>query len=129
MSLKPLESKILQQFGCDRFIYCRDAGLASGANRRFNHLGNRSFIVTQSIRKLRAEDKELALSRSGFRKLSDHKNVTSEEMENGDSEALYYKEIPYISGDVGQRLIITYSPKYAAYQQSIRAAQIERATA
>ena len=129
VSLKPLESKILQQFGCDRFIYCSDAGLASGANRRFNHLGNRSFIVTQSIRKLRAEDKELALSRSGFRKLSDHKNVTSEEMENGDSEALYYKEIPYISGDVDQRLIITYSPKYAAYQQSIRAAQVERAAA
>ena len=55
--------------------------------------------------------------------------MTSEEMENGDSEALYYKEIPYISGDVDQRLIITYSPKYAAYQQSIRAAQVERATA
>ncbi|HOO29043.1 MAG TPA: hypothetical protein PLU43_11315, partial [Lachnospiraceae bacterium] len=52
-SLKPLESKILQQFGCDKFIYCSDAGLASQGNRNFNHMGKRSFIVTQSIKKLR----------------------------------------------------------------------------
>lgn len=27
-SLKPLDKKILQEFGCDKFIYCSDAGLA-----------------------------------------------------------------------------------------------------
>ncbi len=31
--LKPLESKILQQFRCEKFIYCSDAGLASEDNR------------------------------------------------------------------------------------------------
>ena len=31
-SLKPLETKILQQFGCEKFIYCSDAGLASEDN-------------------------------------------------------------------------------------------------
>ena len=45
-SLKPLETKILQQFGCQKFIYCSDAGLASEDNRVFNHLGQRAFIVT-----------------------------------------------------------------------------------
>lgn len=49
-SLKPLETKILQQFGCDKFIYCSDAGLASEDNRVLNHMGQRAFIVTQSIK-------------------------------------------------------------------------------
>ncbi len=50
-SLKPLETKILQQFGCEKFIYCSDAGLASEDNRVLNHMGQRAFIVTQSIKK------------------------------------------------------------------------------
>lgn len=125
-SLKPLEQKILQQFGCDKFIYCSDAGLASQSNRNFNHMGNRSFIVTQSIKKLRNEDKELALNGKGFRRLSDHKKVNLNQLDE-DENQLYYKEIPYTSGSIDQRLIITYSPKYAAYQRTIRAGQVERA--
>ena len=27
-SLKPLETKVIKQMGCDKFIYCSDAGLA-----------------------------------------------------------------------------------------------------
>lgn len=125
ISLKPLETKILQQFGCDKFIYCSDAGLASQANRRFNHLGKRAFIVTQSIRKLRAEDRTAALNKEGFRRLSDNQKVKSTDMD--DMQELYYKEIPYISGDIDQKLIVTYSPKFAAYQQAVRSAQVERA--
>lgn len=128
-SLKPLESKILQQFGCDKFIYCSDAGLASQGNRSFNHMGKRAFIVTQSIKKLRAEDKELALNKKGFRKLSDGNPVPPDSLCSGDTNELYYKEIPYISGNIDQRLIVTYSPKYAAYQQMIRQAQVDRAKA
>ena len=127
ISLKPLETKVLQQFGCDKFIYCSDAGLASTANRRFNHIGNRSFIVTQSIKKLKAEYKDEALDRSGFKRISDGKIFSLDEIDESDYNSLFYKEIPYISGDVDQMLIVTYSPKYAAYQKSLRAAQIERA--
>lgn len=126
-SLKPLESKILQQFGCDKFIYCSDAGLASQGNRSFNHMGKRAFIVTQSIKKLRAEDKELALNKEGFKRLSDDKKVNFEVISDEDTTELYYKEIPYTSGSIDQRLIITYSPKYAAYQKTIREAQVDRA--
>ena len=128
-SLKPLESKILQQFGCDKFIYCSDAGLASQSNRNFNHMGKRAFIVTQSIKKLCKEDKELALNEKDFRRLSDHKKVDLNSLEGDETDQLYYKEIPYTSGNLDQRLIITYSPKYAAYQRSIREAQVERAKA
>lgn len=58
-SLKPLEKKVLEEFNCRKFIYCSDAGLGSEKNREFNHAGDRAFIVTQSIRKLDAEDLSL----------------------------------------------------------------------
>lgn len=128
-SLKPLETKILQQFGHEKFIYCSDAGLASNSNRKFNHTGERAFIVTQSIKKLDAENKKLALSKEGFKRLSDNKKVSAADMEAGDSDELYYKEIPYVSGNIDQLLIITYSPKYAVYQKAVRDAQVERANA
>lgn len=128
-SLKPLEVKILQQFGCDKFIYCSDAGLASQANRNFNHMGKRAFIVTQSIKKLRTEDKAVALNKDGFKRLSDNRKITFEDISDDGSNELYYKEIPYVSGNLDQRLIVTYSPKYAAYQQAIRQAQVDRAKA
>lgn len=65
-SLKPLEEKVLQDFGCTKFIYCSDAGL-------------------------------------------------------------HYKDEPYTPHSRYQRLIVTYSPKYARYQKAIRDAQVERA--
>ena len=126
-SLKPLETKILQQFGHERFIYCSDAGLGSTSNRKFNHTRERSFIVTQSIKKLDNENKKLALDKQGFKRLSDNKTASVEDMEAAGSDELFYKEIPYISGGIDQLLIITYSPKYAAYQKAIRDAQVERA--
>ena len=119
-SLKPLESKILQQFGCEKFIYCSDAGLASEDNRVFNHLGQRSFIVTQSIKKLPAEDREWALNMAGFRRLTDDKPADITQLTDDDKEILFYKDEPYTTKKLHQRLIITYSPKYAAYQKAIR---------
>ena len=49
-SLKPLEKKVLGDFGCHKFIYCSDAGLGSEAIREYNHMGERAYIVTQSIK-------------------------------------------------------------------------------
>ena len=43
-------------------------------------------------------------------------------------DTIFYKEDPYPQRSVReQRLIITYSPKYAAYQRKIRENQVERA--
>lgn len=126
-SLKPLESKILQQFGCEKFIYCSDAGLASEDNRVFNHLGQRAFIVTQSIKKLPAEDREWALNRKEFKRLSDDLPVDITQLDEDDKQRLFYKDEPYTTKKLHQRLIITYSPKYAAYQKTVRGEQIARA--
>lgn len=93
-SLKPLETKILQQFGCDKFIYCSDAGLASEDNRVLNHMGQRAFIVTQSIKKLPAEDRAWALKKTGFKRLSDDKPVDLTKLTDDDKNQLYYKDEP-----------------------------------
>ncbi len=125
-SLKPLEKTILQKFGHSKFIYCCDAGLGSEGNREFNHMGERSFIVTQSIKKLPAEDREWALNGDGFKRLSDDKPVELSQI-GEEKDGLFYKDCPYTTKKLHQRLIITYSPKYAAYQKEIRRRQVERA--
>ena len=125
-SLKPLEQKVLKEFGCQKFIYCSDAGLGSENIREFNHMGERAYIVTQSIKKLPAEDRKWALDKTGFKRVSDDKPVDITQLSEDDT-GLYYKDEPYTTKKLHQRLIITYSPKYALYQKSIRNKQVERA--
>ena len=125
-SLKPLEKKILGEFGCQKFIYCSDAGLGSESIREYNHMGERAYIVTQSIKRLKKEEKEWALDPQGFKKVSDDTPVDITKL-NSNDKGLYYKDEPYTTKKLHQRLIITYSPKYAAYQRTIRDKQVERA--
>ena len=125
-SLKPLEKKILGEFGCQKFIYCSDAGLGSESIREYNHMGERAYIVTQSIKRLKKEEKEWALDPQGFKKVSDDTPVDITKL-NSNDKGLYYKDEPYTTRKLHQRLIITYSPKYAAYQRTIRDKQVERA--
>ena len=74
-SIKPLEEKILNEFDCQKFIYCSDAGLGSEKIRKYNHMGERAFVVTQSIKKLNAQDRQWALDTKGFKSLYDNKVV------------------------------------------------------
>ena len=129
-TLKPLESKIIQDFNCSEFIYCSDAGLGSASNRRFNSLGNRSYIITHSLKKMKKEDREIALNPTQFRKIGSEKFIdlrTLDESEEDVYNSIYYKEVPVITGKMDETLIVTYSPKYKAYQRKIRNRQIERA--
>ena len=126
-SVKPLEKKILSEFGHDKFIYCCDAGLGSENNREFNHMGQRSFIVTQSIKKLSEEEREWALKKSGFKRVRDDREMDISNLSEDDAADLFYKDEPYTTKKLHQRLIITYSPKYAEYQKNIRSKQLERA--
>lgn len=50
-------------------------------------------------------------------------NETDEKVFN----TIYYKELPLVTGNMDETVIITYSPKYKAYQQKIRKRQIEHA--
>lgn len=126
-SLEPLEQKVIGEFGCEKFIFCSDSGLGSENNRLLNHTGNRAYIVTQSIKKLAVEYREAALNRKGFRRLSDNRLVDLDQLDEKDYEELFYKEEPYSTKKLENRLLITYSPKYAAYQKEIRTKQVDRA--
>lgn len=75
----PWKKIILQKFGHSRFIYCCDVGLGSEDNREFNHMGQRPIIVTRSVKKLPAEDREWALNGCGFKRLSDDMAVNLSE--------------------------------------------------
>ena len=125
-SLKPLEQKVLGESGCQKFIYCSDAGLGSEDIRVYNHMGERAYIVTQSIKKLKKEEKEWALDPQGFKRVSDDVPVDITKLP-ADDKGLYYKDEPYTTKKLHKRLIVTYSPKYALYQKTLREKQVERA--
>jgi transposase len=72
----PLEQKMVQMFEGRRFIYCADAGLGSLNIRKFNSMGGRAFIVTQSIKKLSKTLKEAVFNDYDYRLLSNDEPVT-----------------------------------------------------
>ena len=129
-TLKPLEIKILKDFNCSEFIFCSDAGLGSANNRRFNSMGNRAYIITHSLKKMKKEDRDIALNPTQFRKVGSAGFIDLRTLDETDEEvynSIYYKEVPVVTGDMDEILIVTYSPKYKAYQRKIRNRQIERA--
>ena len=128
VTLKPLEKQIIKDFELSKFVVCTDAGLASKENRMFNNIQDRSYIVTQSLKKIKGHLKEWALSRDGWHRLNSKKEINLESIDNSSSnEEIYYKERWINEDGLSQRLIVSYSPKYAAYQKHIRMKQIERA--
>lgn len=129
-TLKPLEKKIIKDFNCSEFIFCSDAGLGSANNRAFNSIGNRAYVITHSLKKMKQEDRDIALNPTQFRKVGSTDFIDIRTLDETDDEifnSIYYKEVPVVTGDLDETLIVTYSPKYKAYQQKIRSRQIERA--
>lgn len=130
LTLRPLENKVIRDFGCSEFIFCSDAGLGSVRNRFLNSFGNRSYVITHSLKKMKKEDREIALKPTQFRLPGSDKMIdlrTLDETDESVFDSVYYKEIPIVTGDMDETLIVTYSPKYKHYQRKIRARQIERA--
>ena len=135
LSLKPLEQQIMRDFELSKFIVCTDAGLSSDANRKFNNYGERSFITTQSIKKLKADLKDWCLTPTNWELEGSKKKYDISELENTleNRKKIFYKQ-KLIEGydeerDItfDQTIIVTYSLKYKEYQQTVRNRQIERA--
>lgn len=127
-SMTPLEKKILSNYGINRFVVCTDAGLSSTDNRKFNNIGNRKFVTTQSIKKLKGFLQNFCLSDEGWHLEGSKKSYKLSELdEDADYEKTFYKERWIKEDDLEQHLIVTYSLKYKKYQQAIRERQIERA--
>lgn len=133
LTLRPLEKKILADFSLARFVVCTDAGLSSADNRKFNTKGERSFITTQSVKKLKKHLKEWALAADGWSLEGEHGTFdlsmteeTEESMEKHRNRT-FYKERWIKEDGLEQKLVVTYSLKYKEYQRQIRSRQIGRA--
>jgi transposase len=134
MTLQPLEQKILDDFSLAKFVVCTDAGLSSSDNRKFNNKGERAFITTQSVKKLKKHLKQWALATEGWSldgvsKTFDITQIEeTEESKEKYRNCTFYKERWIKEDGLEQKLIITYSLKYKEYQRHIRSGQIERAS-
>ena len=80
----PLEQEVLKMLPGAKFIYCADAGLGSYNIRKFNSMGGRAFIVTQSVKKLSDTLKKAVFNDYGYRLLSNDKPVSVEGMKTFD---------------------------------------------
>ena len=76
----PLEQKITTLFKGKPFIYCADAGLGSFNIRKFNSMGGRAFIVTQSVKKLSDKLQEAVFNDYDYRRISDNSSITIKHM-------------------------------------------------
>jgi transposase len=156
-SLKPLEKKILKDFGLEdtHLVICTDSGLASEANRRFNSVINRDYITVMSLKRMNAADRAWALDRGRSLRLrpvepGENPDIARREIEftgwridgrpgvyslddidEDDPEMrdrVFYKErIHKAAGGRSERLIVTYSLKYRDYMRRKRASDIRRA--
>lgn len=128
VTLRPLEEQILQDFNLSKFVVCTDAGLASTANRKFNDRGQRAFITTQSIKKLKKHLLQWTLDPQGWhlpgRKETYDISSLNEEVFK---DSTFYKERWINEDGLEQKLIVTFSLKYRNYQRSIRQGQVDRA--
>lgn len=130
LTLKPLEKKIIKDFNCSEFVFCSDASLGGKSNRFLNSFGNRSYVITYSLKKMKKEERELALLPTQFKVPGSNKLIDLRTLDESDPKVyntIYYKEYPLVTGDMDETVIITYSPKYKAYQSKIRNTQIDRA--
>lgn len=143
-TLKPLEKKVIHDYGLEQIIVCTDAGLSSKTNRKFNDMAIhgiqiRSFITTQSVKQLPEYLKDFALDPKGWHLAGSNQSFDLNQMdETKDYDKIFYKD-RWIKEDLSQRkiksgakpleqhLIISFSPKYKNYQRKIRNGQIERA--
>ena len=80
----PLEREIVKMLEGAQFVYCSDAGLGSYNIRKFNSLGGRAFIVTQSIKKLSDVLKEAIFEGGDYKLLSDDSPVSIAQMKEFD---------------------------------------------
>ena len=127
----PLEKKMLENFDMSKFVVCTDSGLSSGTNRYFNNYdktdGSRSFITTQSVKKLKAHLKKWALDPTGWHLAGHSTEITFDlhELDDvDDREKMFFKSRwinekidVNINGKIKripfeQQLIVSYSIKY-----------------
>ena len=99
----PLEKEVIKMLDGAKFIYCADAGLGSYQIRKFNSMGGRAFIVTQSIKKLSDTLKKSVFNDFDYRLLSNDFTTTIESMKTFDRHS---KENLHLYNDLAYKVIV-----------------------
>ena len=134
--LIPLQKKIANDFDLEdkKTIICTDAAMCTDEIKQFNIKDGRSFVITQSIKKLKQIYKDEIFKDDNWRivgdlthiyKLSDILN--DEEKSTIHYETVFYKIVQTETAHVVQDLIVTFQIKYRDYLRNVRNGQIERA--
>lgn len=134
--LIPLQKQIANDFDLEdkKTIICTDAAMCTDEIKQFNIKDGRSFVITQSIKKLKQIYKDEIFKDDNWRivgdlthiyKLSDILN--DEEKSIMHYETVFYKIVQTETAHVVQDLIVTFQIKYRDYLRNVRNGQIERA--
>src|SRR5690625_5566431 len=103
--------------------------MSSNSNRLYNTQGERAFVTTQSVKKLKKFLKDWVLDPEGWKVPGESKLVNLDDIRKLENDKnIYYKERWIRENGLEQKLIVTYSPVYQRYQSAIREKQVERAS-
>lgn len=134
--------EICRNYEIGQFVYCADAGLGSSKIKEAlnGYAFPCAYIVTQSIKKLPAKEKAWALDENRneywfYRKydpiskqIITQKTLFDEIRQDKKNNNIYYREKwHWNKNGKPERLIVTFSPKYAHYLAEKRDRQLERA--
>ena len=135
-NLLPLQEKMIKDFDLKngKTIICTDAAMCTDEIKSFNIKDGRSFVITQSIKKLKENYKKEVFEDDGWRIIGDLKNtyklsdfINDEEKRKLNYETIFYKIIKTETAHVVQDLIVTFQIKYQDYLRNVRNGQIQRA--
>ena len=69
-------------------------------NRFFNSFGNRSYVITYSLKKMKKEERDIAMEPTQFRIPGSNKIIDLRTLDETDEtvfNTIYYKEVPDIA--------------------------------
>ncbi|MFR7816840.1 MAG: hypothetical protein ACLU22_05120 [Clostridium sp.] len=72
------------------------------------------------MKKMKKEERDIAMKPTQFRVPGSNKMIDLRTLDETDEtvfNTVYYKEVPLVTGDMDETVIVTYSPKYKKYQQ------------
>ena len=135
-NLIPLQEKIINDFDLEnkKTIICTDAAMCTDDIKYFNVQDERSFVITQSIKKLKEEYKKEVFENDEWRIIDDLKHtyklndILNDDFKRQEHyETIFYKIVKTETDHVVQDLIVTFQIKYQDYLRNVRNGQIERA--
>lgn len=124
----PISKTIEKEFAVSRFIYCADAGLGSNKIKKYHNDPTHSYVVTQSLKKLKGHLKQWALDPDGWSLPGRSEKIDLSAIDDSaNNTSVYYKERWINENNLEERMIVSFSPVYKAYLRAVRDGQIKRA--